>query len=106
MDLKRGDIVRVADGKPRPAVIVQADGLPTPAMILICPLTSTLTDAPLYRVTLEPDAGNNLVTTSQCMVDRIGAVRRDRLDGRIGRMAEADMQRLNVALMLMLDVAG
>jgi mRNA interferase MazF len=102
--LRRGDIVRIADGKP--AVVVQWDGLPTPTNILVCPLTSHLIDAPTYRPTLEPDAENNLLSTSQVMVDRLGFIRRDRIDGVIGRLGSTDLSRLNLALAVVLDLGS
>lgn len=95
----------VADGKPRPAVIVQADSLPTPVMVLICPLTSELTDAPLYRVPVQPTADNGLRAPSQLMVDRLYAIRRDRVGKVVGRLGDADLGQLDFALTLMLDLA-
>lgn len=103
--LTRGDVVRVAEGKPRPAIIVQSDRLPTPDRILICPLTSDLTQAPLYRLKILPDDGNRLIAASQLMIDRVGPARRERIDGVIGRLADADVDRLDVALAVMLDLA-
>lgn len=103
--LTRGDVVIVADGKPRPAVVVQADAILTPTLVLICPLTSDLTDAPLYRVTVEPSPANGLRATSQLMTDRTGPVRRDRIGGIVGRLNQADAERLNAALILILDLS-
>ena len=103
--MRRGDVVRVAEGKPRPAVVIQADYLPTPVEVLLCPFTTTIQDAPLYRVTVEASARNGLTATSQLMVDKIGPARRDRIDGVVGRLSDADLDRLGTALALMLDVA-
>ena len=102
--MRRGDIVRVAEGKPRPAVVIQADYLPTPVEILICPLTTVVRDAPLYRLTVDASVENGLATTSQLMVDKIGPARRDRIDGVVGRLSEPDLSRLGEALTLMLDI--
>ena len=102
--MRRGDVVRVADGKPRPAVIVQSDDLPTPEMLLICPLTSYLTDAPIYRIMVKPDARNGLLAPSQLMADRTGPIRRDRIDGVIGRLTESDLDRLATAPATILDL--
>lgn len=41
-------------GKPRPALIIQADRFERLATLTVLPITSTLVDAPLLRVTLEP----------------------------------------------------
>ena len=104
--MRRGDIVRVAEGKPRPAVVIQADHLPTPVHVLLCPFTTVVHDAPLFRLTIEASARNGLTTTSQLMVDKIGPARRDRIDGVIGRLSEADLSRLGEAMILMLDING
>ena len=106
MALKRGDVVRVAEGKPRPAVIIQSDRLTTPERILICPLTSELTDAPLYRLTVLPDDGNRLVAPSQLMVDQVGPARRTRIDGVVGHLSADDLARLGAALALVLDIGA
>ena len=58
--MKRGDIVVVAargvyTGKPRPALIVQSDLFnDTHSSLTICPMTSEVIDAPLFRVALPP----------------------------------------------------
>lgn len=97
--------MRAAADKPRPAVIVQADALETPEDVLLCPFTTTLIDAPLYRVQVEPDAANGLQARSQLMADKIGPASRHRIDGIIGRLGQSDMDRLGTALRLMLDLA-
>jgi mRNA interferase MazF len=79
LDLKRGDVVvGVASrdcGKPRPAVVVQGDFFnETHASITLCPITSHLIDAPLFRISVEPGAGSGLKTQSQVMVDKIMSV--------------------------------
>ncbi len=74
--MKRGDIVTVAatgdDGKPRPAVVVQTDLLnDTHASVVVCLITSSLVDAPLLRLTVEPSERNGLRRRSQVMVDKL-----------------------------------
>jgi mRNA interferase MazF len=61
--MKRGDVVTVAVtgdyGKPRPAVVVQTDLLnDTHASVVVCLVTSTLLEAPLLRLTVEPSPRN------------------------------------------------
>lgn len=102
--MKRGDIVIVAAGKPRPAVVVQADNVPTPREILLCPFTSHLVDAPIYRLHVEPDGINGLQVASQIMVDKVGPVPRDRIAEIIGTLAEADIARINTALIVVQDL--
>ena len=63
--MRRGDVVTVAAtgdyGKPRPAVIVQTDALPAEhASVVVCQMTSELSEAPEFRVTIEPTKRNGL----------------------------------------------
>lgn len=63
--MRRGDLVTVSApgdyGKPRPAVVIQADLLNRDAQSTIVALmTSHLVDAPLLRLTVEPDVANGL----------------------------------------------
>jgi mRNA interferase MazF len=44
-------------GKPRPAVIIQDDHFDTDSVI-VCPFTSDPTDAPLFRLPVEPNPSN------------------------------------------------
>ncbi len=83
---------------------MQSDHLPTPADLLLCPLTSTLIDAPLLRVTIKPSESSGLTKISQAMADKIGPARRDRIDGVIGRLLDSDMARIDAAMALMLDL--
>ena len=103
MRIIRGDVVTVAAsgdyGKPRPAVVVQSDVFPAEhASVIVCQMTSTLTDAPDFRVTVEPSARNGLRRTSQIMADKPVTVRRERISARIGRLDSPELLRLNRAL--------
>jgi mRNA interferase MazF len=103
--MSRGDLVIVAApgdyGKPRPAVIVQSNALPEGhASIVICQMTSELVEAD-FRVTIEPGPETGLQVRSQVMADKPVTVRRER----IGRLAAADIARLNVALALVMGLA-
>jgi mRNA interferase MazF len=64
---QKGDIVSCVlsgdFGKPRPAVVVQANLFnETHASITICPLTSHLVEAPLFRIAVSPSEQNGLKT--------------------------------------------
>jgi len=53
-------------GKPRPAVIVQTDAFPaTHASVVVCRMTSDCSDAPDFRVTVDPTAKNGLRVSLQ-----------------------------------------
>src|SRR5215469_8328203 len=101
--MKRGDVVTVAAtgdyGKPRPAVIVQTDALPLEhASVAVCQMTSECSDAPDFRVTIEPSEANGLRVRSQVMADKPVTIRRERIGRAIGRLNSTDITRLNVAL--------
>jgi mRNA interferase MazF len=101
--MKRGDLVIVTVagdyGKPRPAVVVQTNLVnDTHASIVVCPVTSHLQEAELFRLTITPSPDNGLQKTSQIMVDKIVAVRRGKIRERIGCLDEELMIRLNRSL--------
>jgi mRNA interferase MazF len=107
--MKRGDIVIAVTpgdyGKPRPAAIVQSDIFnPTHASITLCPITSHLVDAPLFRLSLQPTAENGLEAPSQITVDKITTVRKEKLRQAIGRLTSAEIDTLNRALYLWLGL--
>lgn len=109
--VKRGDLIVVAVsgdyGKPRPALIVQADLFnETHPSVTIVPLTSTLVDAPLFRLTVEPSQGNGLQSLSQLMIDKVTTVRRDRIGQTIGELENDILMRVNRALALWLGIAA
>jgi mRNA interferase MazF len=108
--VKRGDVITVAatgdHGKPRPAVIVQTDALPPAhASVIVCQMTSELSEASDFRVTIEPGENNGLRARSQVMADKPVTIRRERIGGRIGRLDETDLARLNIALAFVMGLA-
>ena len=71
-------------GKPRPALVVQSDLFnETHASVTVCPITSTLVDAPLFRVSVRPARTNGLPKPSQVMVDKVQTLRRERIARRV-----------------------
>jgi mRNA interferase MazF len=109
--VKRGEVWTAAGGrdyagKPRPVVIVQDDRFDATSSITICAFTSDPTDAPLFRLAVEPSASNGLEAMSRLMVDKISTVPKRKLGVRIGRLADDDMVRLNRAVMIFLGLAG
>ena len=103
--MKRGEVVLVAlsgdYGKPRPALIVQSDLFnETHASVTIVPVTSTLLDAPLFRLTLEPSPETGLRSLCQIMVDKVTTVKRDKVGKRVGRVGDDTMVRVNRAVAL------
>ncbi len=109
--MKRGEIWTAAAGsgyvgKPRPVVIVQDDRFDATSSVTVCAMTTDSTDAPLFRLVIEPDAVNQLRGTSRLMVDKITTVPRAKLGERIGHLADEDIVRLGRATLVFLGLAG
>ena len=107
--VKRGDVVAVSlqgdFGKPRPALVVQADGLSELGSVVICPLTSEIRDAPLFRVTVEPDRANGLQSISQVIVDKISTLPRSKLGEPCGSLNADRMRAVERAMFVVLGLA-
>ena len=107
--MKRGDIVTISApgdyGKPRPAVVVQSDALTAAESVLVVLLTSAITDAPIYRLTIEPAPGNNLKAVSQVMVDKVLAFPRAKCGPAIGALSGTEMLVLTNMLSVMIGLA-
>lgn len=108
--MTRGEIVFVSargayTGKPRPALIVQSDVFnETHASITVCPITSAVVDADLFRVALMPGGRTGLDRPSQVMVDKIVSVPRTAVTRTIGRSSAEEMATVSAALSRWLDL--
>lgn len=102
--MTRGDIVVVATrgaytNKPRPALIVQSNLYnETHASVTICPITSDVVDAPLFRVAVPPGDRTGLQAGSQVMVDKIVSVPRAAIGRTVGRCSRDEMDGVDEAL--------
>ena len=108
--MKRGEVWTVAGGKdyagkPRPVVVLQDDSFDATDSITVCAFTTDPTDAPLFRLAVEPNEHNGLRSTSRLMVDKITTIPKSKIGIRIGRMEDADMVRLNRAVIVFLGLA-
>jgi mRNA interferase MazF len=108
--MRRGDIWTVAGGrdyagKPRPVVIVQADSFDATDSITICAFTTDETEAPLFRLPVEPNDRNGLLATSRLTVDKITTVAKSKVGAQIGRLDDEDILRLNQAILVFLGLA-
>ena len=108
--MKRGDIWTVAGGKdyagkPRPAVIVQEDSFDATDSITICAFTTDETEAPLFRLRVDPNQRNGLRVASRLMVDKLTTVPRAKVRARLGRLDDEDILRLNQAVLVFLGLA-
>ena len=84
--MRRGDIWTVAGGKdyagkPRPVVVVQDDSFDATDSITICAFTTDETDAPLFRLPVEPNERNGLRGT--CRADGGQNHHRTEIQGRL-----------------------
>ena len=88
--MRRGDLVTVAAagdfGKPRPALVIQADLFEETGTVVVLLLSTTEVDAPLIRLPVQPSTEIGLRKPSQVMVDKVMAVRRDRVGPVFGRL--------------------
>ena len=107
--MRRGDLVTIAlpgaYGKPRPALIIQSDLFDEHPSMTILPVTGQLRDTPLFRVSVEPDAGNGLRKRSQVMIDKAQTVPREKLGEPFGRLDDATMLAVTRALAVFLGFA-
>ena len=108
--MKRGDIWTVAGGKdyagkPGPVVIVRDDSFDATGSITICAFTTDETEAPLFRLPVEPNQRNGLRTACRLMVDKITTVPKTKVGARVGRLDDEDILRLNRAVLVFLGLA-
>ena len=104
--VRRGEIWTVAGGKdyagkPRPVVIVQDDIFDA----TICAFTTDETDAPLFRLPVQPNERNGLRALCRLMVDKITTVQKAKVGARVGRLDDEDVVRLNQAVLVFLGLA-
>ena len=109
--MKRGEIWTAAGGKhyagkPRPVVILQDDRFDRTDSVTICAFTTDPTDAPLFRIPVEPNQSNGLRAVCRLMVDKITTVPKSRIGKHIGRLADEDILRLNRAVLVFLGIAA
>lgn len=118
--MKRGEVWTVSGGayagtrlrqgaspwrEPRPAVILQDDRFDATASVTLCVFTTDETEAPLFRLVVEPSARNGLRQTSRLMIDKITTAPKERLGDHIGNLDAEDMVRLNRAVLVFLGLA-
>ncbi|MGA3097116.1 MAG: type II toxin-antitoxin system PemK/MazF family toxin [Bryobacteraceae bacterium] len=108
--MKRGDVVICAApgdyGKPRPAVVVQSDLFNgSHSSVVVCPVTTHLEDAPLFRIPVPAGKTTGLKIESQVMVDKVIAIPRDKVTGRAGALPAGALKEVDRALRLWLELA-
>lgn len=92
-------------GKPRPALVVQSDTFnATHASVTLCPITSEVIDADLFRISVAAGSRTGLERPSQVMVDKIVTVPRSAITRTVGRSSDAELAAVSFALAHWLDV--
>lgn len=108
--MRRGAIITAAlagdYGKPRPMLVIQAELFnETHPSLTVLPLSSTILDAPVCRITLDPTPDNGLRKVSQIMIDKAGTIRREKVSSVIGYAGDDCMVRVTRALAVWLGMA-
>jgi mRNA interferase MazF len=103
--MRRGDVWTVAGGKDdagkaRPVVIPRDDGFDGTESITICAFTTDDTNAPLFRLAVEPNQRNGLRVPCRLMMDKMTTVPKSRVGAQIGRLDNEDVLRLNQAVLV------
>jgi mRNA interferase MazF len=106
--LKRGDLTDIAlpgdFGKPRPSLVIQSDLFDEHPTVTVLLITSTLAEAPLLRITIEPSKENGLQNRSQIMVDKAMTVRREKLGKPFGKVSNGTLQEVDRCLAVFLGI--
>ena len=108
--MKRGDIWTVAGGQDyagnrAPSSFFRMTASTQPNSITICAFTTDETEAPLFRLPVEPNQRNGLRTACRLMVDKITTVPKTKVGARVGRLDDEDILRLNQAVLVFLGLA-
>ncbi|MBE0510055.1 MAG: type II toxin-antitoxin system PemK/MazF family toxin [Chromatiales bacterium] len=107
--MTRGALVTIAltgdFGKPGPALVIQADHFDEHASVTVLPVTSTLVDAPIFRITVQASERNGLQKPSQIMVDKAVTVKRDKVGNVIGSLDADAMLAVDRSLAVFLGIA-
>lgn len=107
--MNRGEFVTIVMqgdfGKPRPALVIQSDQFNEHATVTVLLVSSTLVDAPLLRVTIQPSETNGLKKPSQVMVDKAMTMKRDKLGESFGSASDAAMLEVGRCLAVFLGIA-
>lgn len=105
----RGDLVTIAMqgdfGKPRPALVIQANQFSEHSSVTVLLITSTIVDAPLLRVMVQPNAENGLQKPSQVMIDKAMTVKCDKIGPAFGHIDADALVEVERCLAVFLGIA-
>ena len=74
-------------------VILQDDPFDATASVTICAFTTDPTEAPLFRIPIEPKERNGLRSPCRLMVDKVTTVPRSKIGQRLGHLGDEDTLR-------------
>lgn len=109
MEVKRGDVVLMVVprdlGRPRPGVVVQANEFNFDfSTVFICPTTTDIQNDFSLRPLIEPSSANGLRLSSQIMIDKMAAIRREQIRSVIGLIDSGTAEQLDRALLVILGL--
>jgi mRNA interferase MazF len=100
--LKRGDLLPIAIpgdfGKPRPAIVLQTDRVTFTDTVLVCMITSDLTEHSPFRVNVPNNQQTGLRKPSQIMTDKTYSVLRSKCGPVFGGVNDDVLEALRTAL--------
>ena len=107
--MNRGNIITVVIqgdyGKPRPALVIQKDSFNALNSITVLPITTTIIDAPLIRITVHPSSKNGLNKLSQIMIDKIITIKKDKIGEVIGTLEQKLIKEVERNLAVFIGIA-
>lgn len=107
--MRRGEIRLVAGGvyasKPRPAVVVQDDLFAALDSVTVCPLTTTVVDAPLLRVPIAATEVSGIDADSFAMVDKLTTVKRANVSDPVGELTVQQLADIERRILVFLGIA-
>ena len=96
---------RTSPGSHGPSSLFRTTASTQPNSIAICAFTTDATEAPLFRLPVEPNERNGLRAACRLMVDKITTVPKTKVGARIGRLDDEDILRFNQAVLVFLGLA-
>jgi mRNA interferase MazF len=85
--------------------VIQADQLDELGTVTIRPVTSTVIEAALFRITVQPSGSNGLRKASQVVADKAITVKRDKVGSVVGRIEAEALVAVERCLAVFLGIA-
>lgn len=109
--VQRGDIytldrARRLQRRTRPVVVIQDDRFDATASVTVVPFTTSQGEALLLQIPVQPSVRKCLAQYNHLMVDKVTTVPRANLVDLVGRLSDADVIRLNRALLFLVRLAA